>query len=80
MRLRTDKQFRAEHQHALKNPPASYLSNPYACKLEGFDYLPNGSKFIPKGNDLYLNIYQSNPLVPVPVSYTHLTLPTILLV
>ena len=65
MRLRTDKQFRAEHQHALKNPPASYLSNPYACKLEGFDYLPNGSKFIPKGNDLYLNIYQSNPLVPV---------------
>ena len=65
MRLRTDKQFRAEFQHTLKNPPAAYLSNPYACKLEAFDYVPNGSKFIPKGDDLYLNIYQANPMMAV---------------
>ena len=64
MRLRTDKQFRAEFQHTLKNPPMAFLANPYGCKLEAFDYIPEGPKFIPKGHLLYMNIYRSNHLIP----------------
>ena len=65
MRIRTEKQLRGEHLHSLKNPPMEFLSSPHACKLEAFDYVPSGSKFIPKGNDLYLNIYRANPLISV---------------
>jgi len=64
MRIRTEKQFKGEHLHSLKNPPLAFLSNPYACKLEAFDYIPEGPKFIPKDGSLYMNIYRSNQLIP----------------
>ena len=65
MRVRTDKQFRAEHQHKLGNPPKAFLENPYACKLEAFDYMPEGARFILRDDLLYMNIYRSNPLLPM---------------
>lgn len=65
MRLRTDKQFRAEHQHKIKNPPTAFLTNPYACKLEAFDYIPEGPKLMVRDDLLYMNIYRSNLLLPI---------------
>ena len=65
MRLRTDKQFRAEHQHSLKNPPMAFLASPHACKLEAFDYIPEAPKFALKEDLLYMNIYKTSPLLPI---------------
>lgn len=59
MKVRTDKQFRAEHEHKVKNPPAAFLTNPYACKLEAFDYVPEGPKFILWDDLLYMNLYRA---------------------
>lgn len=70
MRLRTDKQFGAENLHKLKNPPRAFLENPYALKLEGFEYIPEGPQFSYRDNLLYMNIYRDNGLKPMEGDYS----------